>query len=87
MHLHFDAYPNNRPFPISTVGTTAPLDASSEAGVQAMLMGPFAASACCLFTYQSLVSGGVALIADEMLHPRRSNYKGTCNGICESWLC
>ena len=49
-----------------------------------MLMGSYAAAAGCLFSYQSQMGNGTtmsgtALISDEQLHPRRSNYHGLFN--------
>jgi hypothetical protein len=49
-----------------------------------MLMGSYAAAAGCLFSYQSQMGNGTtmsgtALISDEQLHPRRSNYHGLYN--------
>eukprot|EP01051_Picozoa_sp_SAG22_P001699 SAG22_NODE_70_length_22717_cov_12.413741_2_plen_64_part_00 len=46
-------------------------------------MGSYAASVGCLLTYQSQqLSPGTALISDEQLHPRRSNYHGLYNFWC-----
>lgn len=65
--------------------STSPASASAAAadadGVQAMLMGSYAAAAGCLYSYLSThtLQSGVALIADEQTHPRRSNYKGLFN--------
>lgn len=83
MGLVLEAYPNNKPFPLSTLHAKAVSDADME-GLQAMLMGSYAAAAGCLFTYQSQmnngsVMSGTALISDEQLHPRRSNYHGLYN--------
>ena len=98
-------WPNNKPFPLSTLRAVGPTQGERE-GCQAMLMGSYAAVAGGLFTYQSRFlqppgsgndgdgdGGGVpsgringaqaqpalALIADEQLHPRRSNYNNQYN--------
>ena len=77
MGLSLQAWPNNRPFPLSTLRSASP---SATDAVQAMLMGPYAAAAGCLFSYQSMMTmNGTSLIADEQLHPRRTNYNNRNN--------
>jgi hypothetical protein len=87
-------WPNNKPFPLSTLGAVGSTPGERD-GCQAMLMGSYAAVAGGLFTYQSRLlqaAGGsgstgkhiaaqpaLALIADEQLHPRRSNYNNQYN--------
>ena len=83
MGLSLEARPNNKPFPLSTLHSTV-LSQQDMEGIQSMLMGSYAAAAGCLFTYQSQMTNGstmsgTALISDEQLHPRRSNYHGLYN--------
>jgi hypothetical protein len=82
--LQLEGRPNDKPFPVSTLRSVGGRARNLE-GVQAMLMGSFAAAAGCLFSYQSQMAlsnntmSGVALISDEQLHPRRSNYRNLYN--------